>query len=50
MGLTADQIKLGVDHIVAVEPAFGRGLKAVGYPEPRIRPTGYRTLLRTIVG
>ncbi|NMW30793.1 DNA-3-methyladenine glycosylase 2 family protein [Altererythrobacter sp. RZ02] len=50
MGLTAEQIKQGVDHIVALEPAFARGLDAAGYPEPRIRPTGYRTLLRTIVG
>lgn len=50
MGLTAEQIKQGVDHIVALEPAFARGLDAAGYPEPRIRPAGYRTLLRTIVG
>lgn len=50
MGLTAQQIKQGVDHIVALEPAFARGLEAAGYPEPRIRPTGYRTLLRTIIG
>lgn len=50
MGLTAEQIKQGVDHVAAIEPAFARGLEAVGYPEPRIRPTGYRTLLRTIVG
>ena len=50
MGLTKDQIKQGVDYAVSIEPAFARGLEAVGYPEPRIRPTGYRTLLRTIVG
>lgn len=50
MGLGAEQIKHGVDYIVALEPAFRRGLDAAGYPEPRIRPTGYRTLLRTIVG
>ena len=50
MGLTKEQIKQGVDYAVSVEPAFARGLEAVGYPEPRIRPTGYRTLLRTIVG
>jgi len=50
VGLTKDQIKQGVDYAVSIEPAFARGLEAVGYPEPRIRPTGYRTLLRTIVG
>ncbi|GAA4643218.1 DNA-3-methyladenine glycosylase [Pontixanthobacter gangjinensis] len=50
MGLTAQQIKHGVDHAVSIEPAFAKGLKAAGYPEPRVRPTGYRTLLRTIVG
>lgn len=50
MGLTVDQIKQGIDHAVTVEPAFAAPLAAAGYPEPRIRPTGYRTLLRTIVG
>lgn len=50
MGLSADQIKAGVDHVAAIEPGFARALEAAGYPEPRIRPTGYRTLLRTIVG
>lgn len=50
MGLTAKQIKLGIDHAITVEPALAASLKAVGYPEPRVRPTGYRTLLRTIVG
>ena len=50
MGLNAQQIKAGVDHAVSIEPAFAKGLEAAGYPEPRIRPTGYRTLLRTIVG
>ncbi|WP_271439159.1 DNA-3-methyladenine glycosylase family protein [Pontixanthobacter luteolus] len=50
MGLSKDQIREGVDHAAAVEPAFAAALDAAGYPEPRIRPTGYRTLLRTIVG
>lgn len=50
MGLTVAQIKHGIDHAVTVEPAFSAALAAAGYPEPRIRPTGYRTLLRTIVG
>lgn len=50
MGLSKGQIKAGVDHAAAIEPAFAKALKIAGYPEPRIRPTGYRTLLRTIVG
>lgn len=50
MGLTSDQLKAGLDAIAASEPAMARALGIAGYPEPRIRPTGYATLLRTIVG
>jgi DNA-3-methyladenine glycosylase II len=50
MGLTSDQLKSGLDAIAASEPAMARALDIAGYPEPRIRPTGYATLLRTIVG
>lgn len=50
MGLTTDQLKTGLDAIAASEPAIARALEIAGYPEPRIRPTGYATLLRTIVG
>jgi DNA-3-methyladenine glycosylase II len=50
MGLSAGALKLGLDAIAGREPAIARALDAVGYPEPRIRPTGYATLLRTIVG
>ncbi|KQM19113.1 DNA-3-methyladenine glycosylase family protein [Novosphingobium sp. Leaf2] len=50
MGLTADQLRLGLDAIAAREPAIARALTVAGYPEPRIQPTGYATLLRTIVG
>jgi len=50
MGLTADQLKSGLDSIASAEPAMARALSLAGYPEPRIRPTGYATLLRTIVG
>lgn len=50
MGLTAQQIQHGIDSVSQIEPAFGTALEAAGYPEPRIRPTGYHTLLRTIVG
>lgn len=50
MGLTVEQLRGGIDHIAERETGFAQALKLVGYPEPRIRPTGYKTLLRTIVG
>lgn len=50
MGLSAEQIAQGLDHIAGLSPAMATALERVGYPEPRIRATGYRTLLRTIVG
>jgi len=50
MGLSADAIRDGLDAIAAREPGIARALDRAGYPEPRIRPTGYATLLRTIVG
>lgn len=50
MGLTARQIKAGLDTLANQEPAFARALAKAGYPEARIRPRGYKTLLRTIVG
>lgn len=50
MGLTAQAIAEGLDHVAARSPGIARALERVGYPDPRIRPTGYRTLLRTIVG
>ena len=50
MGLTAEQINEGLDVVAEREPAIARALKLAGYPPPRIRPTGYITLMRTIVG
>ena len=50
MGLTASQIAAGLDHIAALSPQMAGAIARVGYPEPRIRPIGYATLLRTIVG
>ena len=50
MGLSAAQLNAGIDAIAAKEPAIAAALARTGYPEPRIRATGYRTLLRTIVG
>ena len=50
MGLSAEQIREGLEFISAQHPAMAAAIGRVGYPEPRIRPTGYATLLRTIVG
>ncbi len=50
MGLSAAAIKSGLDAVAKLEPGFASALKVAGYPEPRIRPTGYATLMRTIVG
>lgn len=50
MGISAEAIVAGLDTIATREPAIARALASAGYPEPRIRETGYRTLLRTIVG
>jgi len=50
MGLSKQQIKHGLDHVANIEPAIAREIDRFGLPEPRIRPRGYTTLLRTIVG
>lgn len=50
MGLTSAQLKASLDHLAAIEPCIAAALSRVGYPEPRINPRGYATLLRTIVG
>lgn len=50
MGLSAAQLKQGLDAVAKLEPGFARALQVAGYPEPRVRPRGYGTLMRTIVG
>ena len=50
MGLTAEQLKHGLDSVARIEPRFATALERTGYPEPRIRQRGYATLMRTIVG
>jgi DNA-3-methyladenine glycosylase II len=50
MGLEAEALREGLDAVAAREPAIARALAIAGYPAPRIRPPGYATLLRTIVG
>ena len=50
MGLSANQIRTGLEAIAAREPKMARALEAAGYPEPRLRDRGHVTLLRAIVG
>lgn len=50
MGIGAAAIRQGIDAVAAIEPRIAIARDIVGYPEPRIREAGYRTLLRTIVG
>ena len=50
MGLSAAQLTAGIDAVAAMEPGFARAVEVTGYPEPRFRPRGYGTLMRTIVG
>ncbi|MBX7527456.1 DNA-3-methyladenine glycosylase family protein [Qipengyuania vesicularis] len=50
MGLTTEQIREHLDAVAAEDKVVAGAIERVGYPEGRIRPTGYRTLLRTIVG
>jgi DNA-3-methyladenine glycosylase II len=50
MGLTADQLEAALNSVASGDSDVARALGAVGVPEPRIRPRGYATMLRTIVG
>jgi DNA-3-methyladenine glycosylase II len=48
--MEAGALRKGLDAIAEREPAIARAIAIAGYPEPRIRPRGYATLLRTVVG
>jgi DNA-3-methyladenine glycosylase II len=50
MGLTSEQLRDALDHLAGRDPHIAAAIARVGYPEPRIRPRGYATLLRTILG
>jgi len=50
MGLTSERLREGLDAVAAREPRVAAALARVGYPEPRLRDRGYKTLLRTILG
>ena len=50
MGIPKIELCESLALIAEKEPEIARALELAGYPEPRLRPTGYITLLRTIVG
>ena len=50
MGLTTAQLREHLDAVAADDEVVANALQRVGYPQERMRETGYRTLLRTIVG
>lgn len=50
MGVDRTSLENSLNSLAEAEPAVARALAQAGYPEPRIRERGYRTLLRTIVG
>ncbi len=50
MGLTAQTLRAELDALATRDTRVAEQLARVGYPEPRIRDRGYKTLLRTIVG
>ena len=50
MGLTAQILQQDLDAVAARDSRVSEELTRIGYPEPRIRNRGYKTMLRTIVG
>ena len=50
MGLSAGTLRADLDAVAAQDARVAAALQRCGYPEPRLRERGYRTLLRTIVG
>lgn len=50
MGISAEDLRVSIDALARIEPAFAAALIRAGYPEPRVGDPGYATLLRTIVG
>jgi DNA-3-methyladenine glycosylase II len=50
VGLTAEQLQASLDELCAIEPAFAAARARIGDPEPRIRPPGFETMIRAIVG
>jgi DNA-3-methyladenine glycosylase II len=49
-GIKAEALRASIDELARREPLFAAALACSGYPEPRVNPPGYPTLLRTIIG
>lgn len=50
MGLPQSTLEAHLDAVASTDKAIAGLIERLGYPETRIRPRGYKTLLRTIVG
>ena len=50
MGLTAEILQSELDAVAHKDARIAEELSRIGYPEPRVRARGYKTMLRTIVG
>jgi len=50
VGLQQSTLEAHLDALAGIDAKVAKQLERVGYPETRIRPRGYKTLLRTIVG
>lgn len=50
VGLSATELRDDLDALSCRMPALAAEIARIGYPAPRIRPRGFGTLLRTIVG
>jgi len=50
VGIEAGDLKISLEALGRIEPAFAAALARVGLPEPRAGERGYVTLLRAIVG
>lgn len=47
---SSSSLNASIDILCTMEPGFAGAVAQLGYPAPRVRPKGYDTLLRTIVG
>ena len=50
MALDAARLQADLKALAAAEPRIAALIARVGTPQPRVRPRGFETLLRTIVG
>ena len=50
MGLTQSALETAINAASLIEPKLRLVVDSIGYPETRSRPSGYETILRTIVG